>query len=107
MNTLLDKISTNKIFIGQNFSTDRIFDTFQNFRQFCPTKIFVRRTFVRNLFDCNSCFYDAAKFPLLECYSISTYKLKVTAELWARKFARENGKARNFNPIPSPPPPYS
>ena len=72
--TLSDKISTDEIFVGQNFSTDKIFDTFLNFRQFCPTKIFVRRTFVRNLLNSDSCFYHATIFPLLEFYSISTYR---------------------------------
>ena len=38
--TLSDKISADKIFGGQNFSVDKIFDTNSKFRQFCPTKMF-------------------------------------------------------------------
>ena len=53
--TLSDKISTDKIFVGQNFSSDKIFVTDPNFRQFCPNiclqnsissdKIFVGQNF--------------------------------------------------------------
>ena len=53
-NTLSDKMSTDKIFVGQNYSWDKIFDTYPKFRQFCPTKIFIRRSFVRNLLYRNS-----------------------------------------------------
>ena len=38
--TLSDKTSSDKIFVGQNFSSDKIFVTFPNFRHFCPTKRF-------------------------------------------------------------------
>ena len=34
--TLSDKISSDKIFDGQNISSDKIFDTEPKFRQFCP-----------------------------------------------------------------------
>ena len=53
--TLSDKISSDKIFVGQNFSSDKIFVTDPNFRQFCPNiclqnsissdKIFVGQNF--------------------------------------------------------------
>ena len=36
--TLSDKISSDKIFDGQNVSSDKIFDTKLEFRHFCPTK---------------------------------------------------------------------
>ena len=34
--TLSDKSSSDKIFDGQNISSDKIFDTKPKFRQFCP-----------------------------------------------------------------------
>ena len=40
--TLSDKISTDKIFGGQNFSAGKTFGTKSKFRQFCPTKFFHR-----------------------------------------------------------------
>ena len=46
--TLSDKNSSDKTFDGQNFSTDKSFDTKTKFRHFCPTNNFVRRIFVRN-----------------------------------------------------------
>ena len=36
VNTLSDKISSDKIFDGQNISSDKTFDTKPKFRQFCP-----------------------------------------------------------------------
>ena len=36
LNTLSDKISSDKIFDGQNILSDKIFDTKPKFRQFCP-----------------------------------------------------------------------
>ena len=36
LNTLSGKISPDKIFAGQNISSDKIFDTKPKFRQFCP-----------------------------------------------------------------------
>ena len=36
MITLSDKSSLDKIFDGQNFSSDKIFDTKPKFRHFCP-----------------------------------------------------------------------
>ena len=35
-NTLSDKISSDKIFVGQNISSNKIFDTKPKFRQVCP-----------------------------------------------------------------------
>ena len=37
--TLSDKISSDKIFDGQNISSDKIFDTKPKFRHFCPTNL--------------------------------------------------------------------
>ena len=39
--TLSDKTMSDKIFVGQNFSSDKIFVTSEKFRHFCPTKYFV------------------------------------------------------------------
>ena len=41
--TLSDKTMSDKIFDGQNFSSDKIFVTSEKFRHFCPTNNFVRR----------------------------------------------------------------
>ena len=39
--TLSDKTMSDKIFVGQNFSLDKIFVTIGKFRHFCQTKNFV------------------------------------------------------------------
>ena len=49
-----------KLLVGQNFLH------FPKFRQFCQTKIFVRRSFVRNLLYHNSSFYHATKTSQLK-----------------------------------------
>ena len=59
-------ISTEKIFVGQNFSLDKIFDTFPKIRHFRPMKIIVQRNFVRNLLYRNSFFYHITKMSLLK-----------------------------------------
>ena len=64
--TLSDKISSDKIFVGQNFSSDKIFDTFPKIRHFRPMKIIVQRNFVRNLLYRNSFFYHITKMSLLK-----------------------------------------
>ena len=47
--TLSDKISSDKIFVGQNISSDKIFDTEPKFRQFCPTNFCLIRYILRDL----------------------------------------------------------
>ena len=38
INSIVLRIFFDKIFIGQKFSSDKIFDTSETFRHFCPTK---------------------------------------------------------------------
>ena len=75
--TLSDKISTDKIFVGQNFSPDEIFDTDPNFRQFCP----------------NICLQN----------SISTEKFLMDKIFGRTKFSTLTPKIRQFCPTKSCP----